>query len=234
MKRKKITKLIVAAICLAAFSASAAFASNVARTITVYYQDIKMYVDGQRVNTSSEPFIYNGSTYLPVRAISEALGEEVYWDGNTKSVYIGERPKTIQYLMDVCPPYQSDSNINAYNSSSGNYFLMAGEKYYNGITVLSPINFSERSSFFNTNSQYSTVQFTYGPVDGRMYDDRVVTLSFVADGEVIASYDINNGDMPKTESLSLKGVNQLVIKVTCGSLMSYNSALIGVGNIIVS
>ena len=37
-----------------------------------------------------EPFIYNGTTFLPVRAISEALGKEVEWDGPTSSVYIGE------------------------------------------------------------------------------------------------------------------------------------------------
>lgn len=230
MKRKKITKLIVAAICLVAFSASAAFASNVARTITVYYQDIKMYVDGQRVNTSSEPFIYNGSTYLPVRAISEALGEEVYWDGNTKSVYIGERPGTTQYLMDVCPPYQVDVNIKEYYPENGKYFLMAGDKYTNGITGCC----ASYNAYFNTNSQFNTLKLTYGPVDNYSFYDKVGTLSFIADGKEIASFEVREGDMPKSTSLSIKGVNQLIIRFTGNSTIAMYQGTIGVGNIIVS
>ena len=34
------------------------------------------------------PFIIDGTTYLPVRAISEALGKNVEWEGETYSVYI--------------------------------------------------------------------------------------------------------------------------------------------------
>jgi hypothetical protein len=37
---------------------------------------------------SVEPFIINGTTYLPVRAVAEALGMEVRWDNTAKSVHI--------------------------------------------------------------------------------------------------------------------------------------------------
>lgn len=35
-----------------------------------------------------EPFIHNGTTYLPVRALAEALGQEVDWDQETATVLI--------------------------------------------------------------------------------------------------------------------------------------------------
>lgn len=42
------------------------------------------------------PIIYNGTTYLPVRAISELMKEPIEWDGVTKTVYIGDGEETPQ------------------------------------------------------------------------------------------------------------------------------------------
>lgn len=225
MKRTRIKRIAVAVICMLAFSASAAMASNVARTITVYYQDIKMYVDGMRVNTSAEPFIYNGTTYLPVRAAGEALGENVYWDGSTRSIYIGERPGAVQYLMEVCPPYQGEGH--EYYANEGDSFLMAGNKYSNGFVGSCVAN---DYAYFNTNSQYRSMQFTYGPEDSSSFPGEGSTVSFIGDGRVLASYDVHYGDLPKTASVSLDGVNQLVIQFS-GS--GWERARIGVGNITV-
>ena len=35
-----------------------------------------------------EPFIIDGTTYLPVRGIASALGLDVGWDGATKTVLL--------------------------------------------------------------------------------------------------------------------------------------------------
>ncbi len=67
-------------------------ASTGAVTISVNYSDIKITVDGTQINPTDgngntvEPFIYNGTTYLPVRAVAEAVGKNVAWDGSTKTV----------------------------------------------------------------------------------------------------------------------------------------------------
>lgn len=39
-----------------------------------------------------EPFIENGSTYLPVRALSEAFGKQVSFDADNYAVYVGVKP----------------------------------------------------------------------------------------------------------------------------------------------
>ncbi len=65
------------------------FAQTGSQKIDAVYNDIKIVVDGKEVSTSTEPFIYNGTTYLPVRAIGEALGKDVSWDAQTNTVYIG-------------------------------------------------------------------------------------------------------------------------------------------------
>lgn len=82
-------KFIVLGLLAPAMFSCAVFASTGTQNISATYDNIKIVVDGRTVNASAEPFIYNGVTYLPVRAVGEALGKEVNWDGSTKTVYIG-------------------------------------------------------------------------------------------------------------------------------------------------
>jgi len=37
-----------------------------------------------------EVFIYNGTTYLPARAVSTAVGKPISWDGKTQTIDIGK------------------------------------------------------------------------------------------------------------------------------------------------
>lgn len=56
------------------------------------YSDIKISVNGEQVTPADangnvvEPFAINGTTYLPVRAVGNALGLDVVWDGTTNTV----------------------------------------------------------------------------------------------------------------------------------------------------
>lgn len=51
------------------------------------YGGIKVYVNGSKLYFDVEPEITNGRTMVPLRAIFEALGAEVEWDGATSTVY---------------------------------------------------------------------------------------------------------------------------------------------------
>lgn len=71
---------------------------------------IRLVVDGKEVTPKDpngnvvEPFASNGTTYLPVRAVSEALGKEVTWDGDTATIYVGEVPGQTDSWMKLLPP----------------------------------------------------------------------------------------------------------------------------------
>lgn len=67
-----------------------AMAAMIQKTITVS-EGVNIYVNNSLLS-SANGFIYNGTTYLPVKAVSQALGQEVSWNGDTKSVYIGTQP----------------------------------------------------------------------------------------------------------------------------------------------
>ncbi|NMA03209.1 MAG: copper amine oxidase N-terminal domain-containing protein, partial [Clostridiales bacterium] len=84
---------------LFSFILNPSLAKSIQESISVTYSDIKIVIDGIKIDPKDadgrtvEPFIYNGTTYLPVRAISESLGKQVGWDQDTKTVYIGLVPE---------------------------------------------------------------------------------------------------------------------------------------------
>lgn len=57
-------------------------------TIELKIGDSTAYKNGQSVTLEPPPQIVNGSTMVPVRFVSEALGAEVKWDGATQTVNI--------------------------------------------------------------------------------------------------------------------------------------------------
>jgi len=71
------------------------------KTIMASYNNVKIYIDEKLMTLKdvngnvAEPFIYNGTTYIPIRAVGEAFGKSVSWDGSTSSVYIGTQPAVV-------------------------------------------------------------------------------------------------------------------------------------------
>ncbi|MCH5187386.1 MAG: RICIN domain-containing protein [Oscillospiraceae bacterium] len=80
---KRVMALIIALAMV--FAAVPSFAEG----------EISVIIDGTRIQpvdangNPAEPFIIDGTTYLPVRAVSEAFKLSVSWDGNTRSVFVG-------------------------------------------------------------------------------------------------------------------------------------------------
>jgi hypothetical protein len=72
------------------------------RTMTVTYGHIRLVVNGEQITPRDgqgnvvHPFVSDGTTYLPVRALADALGQEVRWDGATSTVYIDSPTQAVQ------------------------------------------------------------------------------------------------------------------------------------------
>jgi len=60
--------------------------------ITVIFDRIKLVVDGTPIN--QQTLLYNGTTYVPLRAAAEALGKEVGYDAATNTAYIGKQQQS--------------------------------------------------------------------------------------------------------------------------------------------
>lgn len=61
-------------------------------SLSVYAQDINVYVDSYPVSFSSQqPVISNGRTLVPLRGLFDLMGYEISWDGSTKTAALTSR-----------------------------------------------------------------------------------------------------------------------------------------------
>ncbi|MEW6173210.1 MAG: copper amine oxidase N-terminal domain-containing protein [Bacillota bacterium] len=101
MPRKK--KLLFLSCLLVVFllgMLTQAVASSTLQSVTAYVDSgVKIVLDGNTLNSPEKPILYNDRYYLPVRAVAEAVGKAVTWDGATKTVYLGSAQRSLFDLM---------------------------------------------------------------------------------------------------------------------------------------
>ena len=81
---KTVLKILIFVMCLNLISATA-FAD----------EEIKLYIDGDRIETDVAPEIVNDRTLIPVRCFFEKFDAEVIWVESTKQVVIENDDKSI-------------------------------------------------------------------------------------------------------------------------------------------
>lgn len=92
MKKKIIALCTTLAVATGTFAATV-WAYGTQRNIDVT-DGVSVFMNGEALNMTDaqgnpvEAFVYDGTTYLPARAISEANGKNVSWDGETGRVDI--------------------------------------------------------------------------------------------------------------------------------------------------
>ena len=101
MKKSLFKRVHLFGVVLIAFVlliSKSAIAANHSKTLEAYFNGITVYFNGATVTSFdlegnvAEPFTVDGSMYLPLRTVCDALGQNVEWDGATNiAVYSGIR-----------------------------------------------------------------------------------------------------------------------------------------------
>ena len=114
MMKERIQGILIGVAITIAFIGTLSFASQRAEYVERFYKDIKITLNGiivepKDVNgNDAEPFIIDGTTYLPVRAICNALGLKVNWNAETNTVE----------LVDENPSVKNSSNNTSIKNDS--------------------------------------------------------------------------------------------------------------------
>jgi len=88
---KKLISLVLILTMLLSLGAGA-FAADRSESAELTYRDIRLLLDGREIvpcdesGNTAEPFIMGGNTYLPLRAVAQALGLSVKWVAETDTV----------------------------------------------------------------------------------------------------------------------------------------------------
>ncbi|MEI6310185.1 MAG: protease inhibitor I42 family protein [bacterium] len=87
-KRNLITLILVPALILSL--ALGVYAATGSKQIEVTYRDISTQVNGMPVVADQEPFIFEGRTFVPLRFVAQALGQNVTWDDSKSQVRVAK------------------------------------------------------------------------------------------------------------------------------------------------
>lgn len=63
-------------------------ASTVTKNLQAHYTVKSLIVNGVNTGKGGEAFVVDGQTYVPLRTVSDALGNDISWDPATKSINI--------------------------------------------------------------------------------------------------------------------------------------------------
>ena len=217
---------VLASVLVATTIAPAA--ASALREIRVSMGGIKIYVDGNLKKPTDakgnvvEPMIYDGTTYLPVRALTGMLTDkEVSWDGNTETVYIGKRPDTgvKSVALDTLKPFESKgptSGAAAPSMYKETSFSILGEKTacFNCIKAVN----RDSSITYKVNSEYQSIHgkfvLAYDKL-GSSVESSLGIYSVDQYGEetLLKEYSAKCGDAPVDVEVNISGCNFIKFKM---------------------
>lgn len=215
MKGKR--KIILALALMLVFSTVVFAARKV--NITVTYDNVKVVVDGRQIQFGKdskgkqiEPFIYNGTTYLPLRAVAEAVGKEVQWDANTKTAFLGDgvvnTGEVNVALTETIKPFSKKRIDVIAKNGDRKKFTLGGKEYNNGLLFKSNYD-GEGHANFNLEGKYTSLTGLLGADQ----EGAIVKVDFIGDGNLLQSYDIVSGQLPVNVNLNVTGVRLLEIRI---------------------
>ena len=169
--KRKLKGLIACVLIGTILTSGVVLAKQIRETAELDYNNIKISLNGQEIQPKDangnyvEPFTINGTTYLPVRAVANALGINVDWDGNTNTVILSNAlvaPFTLaagQYVVGediVAGKYDCRAL-----AGSGNF---TGTVDSLGFMGLNEILAAEGDEFFKDRVTYSNLRLKEGDI----------------------------------------------------------------------
>lgn len=88
LKSKKFIRTFATLFVGTMIFATVTEGASLTKKIDATFRGIKVFYNNQQKTMTQEPFIYNGSVYLPVRAVAELVGKNVEWNNASNSVYV--------------------------------------------------------------------------------------------------------------------------------------------------
>ena len=140
--KKEIKGFICGMIATSLLGCVSISAAGVWDKIDVLRNDINVVVNGTPVNADN--FLYNDTTYLPMRVVAETLGKEVQYDENTNTATIKDKgddnlinSEQVKYVPSNDLINDPHSLIYFYNNI---YYIKPDEIYFLALEKQMPTN----------------------------------------------------------------------------------------------
>ncbi|NLK45021.1 MAG: hypothetical protein GX300_11590 [Tissierellia bacterium] len=87
--KKELKGFVIGVVMTLMLMTSFTFAESLMQTIEVIFNSVNLEVNGKKVEADN--ILYNGTTYVPIRAVAEMLGKEVGWNQETWTASINDK-----------------------------------------------------------------------------------------------------------------------------------------------
>ena len=228
MMKKNIKWFLIGFLVCIFLTSSIAYAAG-GQMIEVFYnvKDIKIDMVS-KMPENEKPFVFNGTTYVPLRYIAENLNMPVQWDAKTQTVFIGktEEPNEvyigngIEYMNYQKGSIPAEFSY-AYNSNKTVHDNI-GNEYANYLTLSNSWVYTKENAWnyieFPLNGQYKKFKAKVGLTDKYKNTTDKVTLTISADDKEIYKKTFEAGDFPEEIELDVTNINKIQFKaVTTGN-----------------
>lgn len=200
------------------------------------YRNIKVSLDGEVLDLKDaagnhvEPFMFDGTNYLPVRALAEALGLNVAWDGSTSTVVLTSEPTeeaTPAKTQDRKDLLFSREHVRVYalgieQSDDGGQdvkFFVENESDYVVKIMLSDVEISGKRAYVQVSGKFSCPEINPGDQSEAVlhYDKETLTEKGADEFKSIrlgfyCSAKVNDPALPGVSSVKLFETGQYKIE----------------------
>ena len=73
--------------------------------------NLEIYVDSQKLESEFDPFIEDGSTYVPLRAVAEKLGADISWDSERRTAVTVKDDVTAELSSEKSSIYRNGEEV---------------------------------------------------------------------------------------------------------------------------
>lgn len=161
--------------------------ANNSKTVEAFYNNIKLSVYGQIVDTEgNEPFIVGGRTYVPARYVAEAMGGVVKWNETENTVeVIPSSPETTPEPNKLTSDGLEAKYIRATSSCPEGYYIKikALSDFYSGRLSFDTYD-NDNTFIWNINNPSSKVLVTSYNISGFLqipldeYENKIIPLFY--------------------------------------------------------
>jgi len=211
---------------------AAANTETVTRQITY---GVNVVLNGERVqfNEDSRPFVMDGRTFLPLRALAELLDMPVDFDPVTNTAIVGTatqiRGTSVGSLFfdgTVIPNAWNARNVLVEARDS----VIMGGNIYNDTVIftatqtggLSSMTFTQ-SAMLNLNARYNWLNLSIGRVDGSAATVNT-NVSIFVDDRLVESFEQSAQSLPRELRLFVEGARAVRVEMITNTVMNQTAS----------